>query len=112
MEPSDEDFIRRMVVQGYAVDADTTTHNGVLVWKQGQAIRPRTAPMTGTEGRRVLFQLVPEPKSVKNRLHFDIRVGPENIEAEMERLTAAGATFLHRGPAGPAGLGDDGRHRG
>ena len=37
---------------------------------------------------RVLFQLVPEPKTVKNRLHLDVRVGAENIEKEVERLTA------------------------
>ncbi|MET9796960.1 VOC family protein, partial [Nocardiopsis alba] len=27
--------------------------------------------------RRVLFQRVPEPKTVKNRVHLDLRVGPE-----------------------------------
>ncbi len=101
VEPSNEDFIRRMITEGYAVEDDTKTHNGVLVWKEGQAIRPPDGPVTGAEGRRVLFQLVPEPKTVKNRLHFDVRVGPDKVDAEMARLTAAGATFLHRGQQGP-----------
>ncbi len=101
VEPSDEAFIRRMIAEGYATEDQTTTHRGVLVWKEGAAISP---PKDSTEVpfRRVLFQQVPEPKTVKNRLHFDLRVGAENIEAEFERLTAAGATFLHRGSQGPS----------
>jgi hypothetical protein len=71
------------------------TYNGTLVWKVGAAIRD------GERGRRVLFQLVPEPKTTKNRVHLDIWVGKDNVEAEVERLTAMGATFLHRGRQGP-----------
>jgi hypothetical protein len=44
---------------------------------------------------------VPEPKSVKNRVHLDVRVGAEKVDAEVERLTGRGATFLHRGRQGP-----------
>ncbi|WP_018680947.1 VOC family protein [Actinokineospora enzanensis] len=93
VEPSNEDFIREMIAKGYASDADTATHNGVLVWREGAAIV--------TEGRRILFQLVPEAKTVKNRVHLDVRVGADNVEAELARLTAKGATFLHRGQQGP-----------
>lgn len=100
VEPSDEDFIRKMIAEGYATDADTTTHRGVLVWKEGQAILHPDAPEGGRR-MRILFQLVPEPKTVKNRLHFDVRVGAENVEAVLERLTSRGATFLHRGQQGP-----------
>jgi len=99
IEPSDEDFIRSMIAKGYASDADTTTHHGVLVWKEGAAIR-HPAPDAGPAGR-ILFQLVPEIKTVKNRVHLDVRVGPDNVEAELQRLTNAGATFLHRGQQGP-----------
>jgi hypothetical protein len=94
VEPSDETFIRRMVAEGHARDEDTTTHRGVLVWRIGAAIRHPES------GRRVLFQLVPEPKTVKNRVHLDIAVG-ERREAEVERLTAVGAKVLHRGQQGP-----------
>jgi hypothetical protein len=95
VEPSDEAFIRRMVAEGYATEDDTKTHRGVLVWREGQAIRhPETR-------RRVLFQLVPESKTVKNRVHLDIWVGAENVEAEVERLTSRGATMLHKGQQGP-----------
>jgi len=48
-----------------------------------------------------LFQLVPEKKTVKNRWHLDVRVGEENIESEVAKLTARGATFLHKSSQGP-----------
>lgn len=38
----------------------------------------------------LLFLKVPEPKSVKNRLHLDLR--PEDQSAEVDRLLALGAT--------------------
>jgi predicted enzyme related to lactoylglutathione lyase len=41
------------------------------------------------------------PKAVKNRVHLDVRIGPDDLEAVVERLTAKGATFLHRGRQGP-----------
>jgi hypothetical protein len=100
VEPSDEAFIRKMIEQGHATEDDTTTHRGVLVWKIGAAIRPPAGPENGPH-RRILFQSVPEPKTVKNRLHLDVRVGAENVESELERLTVRGATFLHRGRQGP-----------
>ncbi len=101
VEPSDEDFIRGLIAAGHASDGDTTTHRGVLVWKTGAAIRNPDGPMSGPGGRRILFQLVPEHKTVKNRLHLDVRVGQENVDAQTQRLIAAGATFLHRGSEGP-----------
>jgi predicted enzyme related to lactoylglutathione lyase len=44
---------------------------------------------------------VPESKTVKNRLHVDVRVPADQIESEVERLQAAGASVLHRGRQGP-----------
>jgi hypothetical protein len=100
VEPSDEAFIRKMVAEGYATDSDTTTHNGGLVWKTGAAILHPETPEHGAR-RRILFQLVPETKTVKNRLHFDIRVGAERVADEVAELTTRGATFLHDGRQGP-----------
>jgi hypothetical protein len=98
VEPQDEAFIRSMIEKGYASDDDTTRHNGALVWKSGTAIRH---PDGLERAPRVLFQLVPEPKTVKNRVHLDIRVGADNIESVVAQLTAKGATVLHRGRQGP-----------
>jgi predicted enzyme related to lactoylglutathione lyase len=43
----------------------------------------------GRPGPKLLLQGVPEPKSVKNRMHLDIEV--PDIEAEAARLVALGA---------------------
>ncbi|MGI9666006.1 MAG: VOC family protein [Acidimicrobiia bacterium] len=55
------------------------------------------------EGPRVWFQEVPESKSIKNRLHFDLLVGggrsvplnerKQRVHAEADRLIAVGATL-------------------
>lgn len=44
------------------------------------------------KGPRMFFQLVPEKKTVKNRVHLD--VSAENRDAEKERLTGLGATIV------------------
>jgi hypothetical protein len=95
-EPSDEAFIRSMVEQGFATEGDTMRHNGELVWAEGAAIRHPTGGMP-----RVLFQRVPEPKTVKNRVHLDVRVGADQVDAEVTRLVGRGATVLHEGRQGP-----------
>ncbi len=67
--------------------------------KAGQAIRH---PDGLERAPRVLFQLVPEPKTVKNRVHLDVRVAPDDPAAVVQRLLAKGATFLHEGRQGPS----------
>ena len=55
------------------------------------------------DGRqRLLFIEVPEPRSVKNRLHLDLVPTDVSREAEVERLLAMGATRVadHRRPDG------------
>jgi Glyoxalase-like domain len=97
VEPQDEAFIRRMIAEGHASEEQTTRHKDALVWAIGAAIR---SPELGRP--RILFQTVPEPKTVKNRLHFDVRVGAADQEAEVARLTGMGATELWRGAQGPS----------
>jgi hypothetical protein len=98
VEPSDEAFIRRMIDEGHATDSDTKVHNGTLVWKEGQAIRH---PDGLDHAPRLLFQLVPEKKTVKNRMHMDVRVGSDDADTVVDKLTARGARFLHKGRQGP-----------
>jgi hypothetical protein len=55
-------------------------------------------------GPRIWFQLVPEAKAVKNRLHFDLMIGGGRkvpfderrrvVDAEVDRLTGLGASVL------------------
>jgi len=55
-------------------------------------------------GPRIFFQRVPEPKSVKNRVHLDLNVtagvpgeeADDVLEAEAKRLEALGATCLRK----------------
>lgn len=54
------------------------------------------------EGPRFYFQRVPEPKLGKNRVHVDVRsvpgrrAEPHEVDAEVERITALGATVLRK----------------
>lgn len=48
-------------------------------------IRPAENQLPG-----LIFVLVPEPKAIKNRLHFDFR--PDNQNAEVDRFLSRGAT--------------------
>jgi hypothetical protein len=96
VEPQDESFIRRMIDAGYATEEQTVRHRGALVWRSGSAIN---SPDPGRP--RVLFQEVPERKTVKNRIHLDLRVGAHRREAEVARLLELGATELWRASQGP-----------
>jgi hypothetical protein len=96
VEAQDESFIRRMIEAGHATEEQTVRHRGALVWKDGAAINS-----PDPNRPRVLFQHVPEPKTVKNRVHFDVRVGDDRREAEVARLTGLGATELWRASQGP-----------
>ncbi|GHJ95542.1 MULTISPECIES: VOC family protein [Streptomyces] len=55
-----------------------------------------------SEGAGLLFIRVPEPKTVKNRVHLDIQPQDRTRDEEVERLLALGATLVgdHRKPDG------------
>jgi hypothetical protein len=91
-----EEGIREMIAAGHATDDDTTEYEGHLVWRTGAACRD-------PEGKRsrFFFQLVPEPKTAKNRVHVDLQFGPEHRDAEVERLTGLGAKRLYEESQGP-----------
>ena len=54
-------------------------------------------------GHRLLFIEVPESKSIKNRVHLDLRPADCTQQEEVQRLLGLGATELsdHRGQYGP-----------
>ena len=64
-------------------------------------------------GARVFFQKVPEGKTVKNRVHLDVRAAPglqgeermTALEAEAERLIGLGATRIQRHEPGGVSAG-------
>ena len=99
VEPQDEGFIRSMIEQGHASQADTREYRGALVWREGAAIRPIGDPGPGQP--RILFQLVSEPKTVKNRVHLDVRPTTPDLAALRDELVARGATVVGGGRQGP-----------
>jgi hypothetical protein len=99
------DFVQGLVDAGHAPEALTIEIDGRRRWKDLATLRH---PDDGVDdrgagtGRRILFQTVPEPKSVKNRVHLDVMVGFDACDAEVERLVELGATHVstHDGPDG------------
>jgi hypothetical protein len=101
VEPQDAGFIRSMIEQGFATEADTRVHRGNLVWSSGAAIRPPEELEAKAPARRVLFQTAPEQKTVKNRVHWDVRLAGADKDEVRAALEARGATFLWTARQGP-----------
>lgn len=82
-------------------------HGGARLFRGLAAVRHPDDPFdaaSGTgHGRRILFQEVPEPKVVKNRLHLDLHAAEEGREALVERVEALGAVRVTEVDQGPAG---------
>jgi hypothetical protein len=99
-------LIRQLLAAGAARDDDVVEVDGRVAWRNAAAVRDPDDPVdeaTGVGlGGRVLFQVVPEPKTAKNRVHLDLHVGTGRAAAEVERLTGLGATVLWEGRQGPA----------
>jgi hypothetical protein len=89
------DQIAQLLAAGIATEADTIVLDGRRAWATAAACRHPDGALP-----RLLFQQVPEPKTVKNRWHLDVHVG-EGRDAEVERLCALGATRLWDGQQGP-----------
>jgi uncharacterized glyoxalase superfamily protein PhnB len=90
-----EDFLRSM-----NVPEDQWNSAGAVVDPEGK-------------GPRLYFQRVPETKTVKNRVHLDLNVSNgqatpmeerrKRVDAEVERLVAAGATVFRPGEVSKLG---------
>ncbi|MEU7467096.1 VOC family protein [Streptomyces sp. NPDC044984] len=93
-------LIGRLLDAG-AVPAELTVEShGRRAWRDLAAVRHPDDPYeeeSGTgRGRRLLFQRVPEEKTVKNRLHLDLHPGAGRREEELARLEGLGARVLRR----------------
>jgi hypothetical protein len=96
------------VLQNVAIDC-ANAYELARFWSEamGRPMHPEDRPgdreteVMLTDDLVLFFNEVPEPKSVKNRLHLCLR--PETSrDEEMERLLGLGASFVadHRGPDG------------
>ena len=93
-------LIQRLLELGALPREATVEFHARLAFRDLIAVRHPDDPYdkergTGL-GRRLLFQRVPEAKSVKNRLHLDLHPGEGRREGEVERLEALGASVLRR----------------
>jgi Glyoxalase-like domain len=99
-------FVRGLVEAGHVPVDETIELDGRRRWRSVASLRHPDDPVDERGfglGRRILFQAVPEPKTVKNRVHLDLLVGPEACDAEVERVVSLGATVV------AVHDGDDGR---
>ncbi|MDX3071721.1 VOC family protein [Streptomyces sp. MI02-7b] len=91
-------LIERLLGAGAVTQDLLTETGGRKAWRELAAVRHPEDPYEEESGmglgRRILFQLVPESKTVKNRLHMDLHPGPGRMEAEVARLEGLGATVL------------------
>jgi hypothetical protein len=91
-------LIETLLAQGVITEDLLVEVDGRKAWKTAAAVRDPDAPVhpeRGTgQGMRILFQTVPEPKTVKNRIHLDLHVGIDRIESEAARLEALGGRRL------------------
>ncbi|MYT98336.1 MULTISPECIES: VOC family protein [unclassified Streptomyces] len=91
-------LVEQLLATGAVPEAATTHAYGRRAWRDLAAARHPDDPYdenSGTGlGRRLLFQRVPEPKTVKNRLHIDVHAPPGERDTEAERLVGLGARIL------------------
>jgi hypothetical protein len=90
------DMIGEIIAAGYATLDDTIEIDGRRHWATASACRDADG-----RGPRLLFQKVPEPKTVKDRIHLDLHFGDGDRDAEIARIIALGATKLWDGRQGP-----------
>lgn len=90
-------LVDQLVADGHMPEADRIVIDGRSAFREAAACRDPN----GVEPR-LYFQLVPEGKVAKNRVHLDVHVEPGQKEAEVARLTSLGATLVEthddRGP--------------
>jgi len=100
-------LVEQLLAAGRLPEEQTMTHRGTRRFRGLAAIRhPEDGfdALSGTgRGRRILFQLVPEPKRGKNRLHLDVHAGDGDIDALADRLEGLGASRSELVDQGPAG---------
>ncbi|MGW7527910.1 VOC family protein [Streptomyces sp. NPDC054783] len=92
-------LVERLLSLGALPAEATVEYHGRPAFRDLIAVRHPDDPYdpeTGTGlGRRLLFQRVPEPKAVKNRLHLDLHAGAGRRADEVARLRALGARVLN-----------------
>ncbi|UXY29232.1 VOC family protein [Streptomyces sp. HUAS TT20] len=99
-------LVERLLELGALPGEATVEFHGRAAFRDLIAVRHPEDPYDEERGiglgRRLLFQRVPEAKTVKNRLHLDLHPGEGRRADEVERLKRLGARMLRevREPSG------------
>ncbi|MFH5212070.1 VOC family protein [Antrihabitans spumae] len=100
-------LIEQLLSAGHLPAEAVLEHRGSKIFRGYAAIRHPDDPFDPTsgvgQGRRLLFQDVPEAKSGKNRLHIDVHSEPGGLDDLVTRLEGLGATRVREFDKGPAG---------
>jgi hypothetical protein len=100
-------LIEQLLSAGHLPAEAVLEHRGSKIFRGYAAIRHPDDPFDPTsgvgQGRRLLFQDVPEAKSGKNRLHIDVHSEPGGLDDLVTRLEGLGATRVREFDKGSAG---------
>lgn len=90
------ELIGEVVAAGHlpADSPDIVERDGRRAWRDYAAVK-------AADGNRLLFQVVPEPKAGKNRVHLDLHQPEGQRDAKVAQLLELGATKLWDGQVGP-----------
>src|ERR1035438_9444024 len=81
-------LVAGLLADGVVAEPDVLRLDGRLFFADAVAASDPQAA-----GPRLYFQRVPEPKTAKNRMHLDVPVDADQLDDEVERLRASGATL-------------------
>ena len=90
--------VEQLLIDSRDPDALASFWEAVLGWQRvgdGDADEIEIRPPDGVAATPLLFVRVPDDKTVKNRLHLDLR--PDDRDAEVARLEALGARRVEIG---------------
>lgn len=99
-------LIEQLLAAGQLSEDAVLEHGGRKTFRGYAAIRHPDDPFDETSGigrgRRLLFQDIPEEKSVKNRLHIDVHNDGDldGLVARLEGLSATRVREFDKGPEG------------
>jgi hypothetical protein len=83
------EFVTDLLAKGVLTEGDTVSIDGRLAFADAaSAVDPSGS------GPRFYAQRVPESKQAKNRLHLDVPIGEADLDDEVARVTAMGATLV------------------
>lgn len=83
------DLVQSLLAEGVITDADVVRVDGRLAFASAAA-----ASDPDGRGPRLHFQCESTAKAVKNRVHLDVPVDPDQLDSEVERLRGLGAELV------------------